>query len=135
MKSMKALAVALLLAVSPLPGHAGGLMFAAEGSGAQAVIMSAGSRAAQIRTLRSVPSVGVVNLAIRRVPRFRNDSVPDVSEYRISAEKNAAGITRLRAALKANPVTRKALAARGISINRVVGVRISSNGSLRLYLL
>jgi hypothetical protein len=78
---------------------------------------------------------GVVNLAIRRVPRFRNDSVPDVSEYRISAEKNAAGITRLRAALKANPVTRKALAARGISINRVVGVRISSNGSLLLYLL
>jgi hypothetical protein len=35
----------------------------------------------------------------------------------------------------ANPVTRKALERRGISIARVVGVQVSSSGSLRVYLL
>jgi hypothetical protein len=101
---------------------------------AQAAIMSAGSRAGAISRLKAVPSVGVINLKIRWVPTFRSD-VPDVAEYRNSAGKNFSGIKRLRNALAANPVTRRALASRGISIGRVVGVDISSNGSLRLYLL
>ena len=96
--------------------------------------MSAGSRAAAISRLKAVPSVGVVNLNIRQVPRFRSD-VPDIAEFRVSAGKNFSGIKRLRNALAANPVTRRALAIRGISIGRVVGVDISSNGSLRLYVL
>lgn len=101
---------------------------------AEAAILSAGSRAAAISRLKAVPSVGVVNLSIRTVPRFRSDAT-DVSEYRISAGKNFNGIKRLRAALAANPATRRALASRGISIGRVVGVDVYSNGSIRLYIL
>jgi hypothetical protein len=101
---------------------------------AEAAILSAGSRAAAISRLKAVPSVGVVNLNIRTVPRFRSDA-PDVAEFKISVGKNFNGIRRLRAALAANPATRSALSNRGISINRVVGVDIYSNGSIRLYIL
>jgi hypothetical protein len=121
-----------LLAVSPVnqPAQAfGGSSYKAE-----AAILSAGSRVAAISRLRAVPSVGVVNLNIRTVPRFRSNET-DVAEYRVSAGKNFSGIKRLRNALASNPVTRRALGIRGISIGRVVGVDISSNGSLRLYVL
>lgn len=101
---------------------------------AEAAIMSAGSRAGTVSRLKAVPSVGVINLNIRRAPRFNSD-VPDIAEFRVSASKNFSGIKRLRNALAANPVTRRALGSRGISIGRVVGVDISSNGSLRLYVL
>jgi len=121
-----------LLAVSPANQPA--MAFGGNSYKAEAAILSAGSRAAAISRLRAVPSVGVVNLNIRTVPRFRS-SETDVAEYRISAGKNFSGIKRLRNALAANPVTRRALGSRGISIGRVVGVDISSNGSLRLYVL
>ena len=108
---------------------------------ADAAILSAGSRAAAISRLKSVPSVGVVNLNIRYVnlnigsmSRFRDDA-HDVAAFKISAGKNFSGIRRLRAALAANPATRRALSVRGISVNRVVGVDIYSNGSIRLYTL
>jgi hypothetical protein len=101
---------------------------------AGAAIMSAGSRAGAVSRLKAVPSVGVINLNIRRAPRFNSD-VPDITEFRVSAGKNFSGIKRLRNALASNPVTRHALGSRGISIGRVVGVDISSNGSLRLYVL
>jgi hypothetical protein len=101
---------------------------------ADAAILSASSRAATISRLKVVPSVGVVNLNIRYVPRFRDDA-PDVAEFKVSAGKNLSGIRRLRAALAANPATRRALSVRGISVNRVVGVDIYSNGSIRLYIL
>jgi hypothetical protein len=101
---------------------------------AEAAIMSAGSRAGAVSRLKAVPSVGVINLNIRRAPRFNSD-VPDVAEFRVSAGKNFSGIKRLRNALASNHVTRSALGSRGISIGRVVGVDISSNGSLRLYVL
>ena len=101
---------------------------------AQSAIMSAGTRAAHVRRLRNVPSVSVVHLTSRAHSRFRSD-LPDPAEFRISAEKNWAGIQRLRAALAANPVTREALAAHGVNLSRVVGVMISSSGSLRLYVI
>ena len=101
---------------------------------ADAAILSAGSRAAAIARLKKVPSVGVVNLNIRYVPLFHSDA-PDVAGFRISAGKNSAGIKRLRAALAANPATRRALASRGIAIGRVVGVDIYSNGSIRVYII
>jgi hypothetical protein len=101
---------------------------------AEAAIISAGSRAGAVSRLKAVPSVGVINLNIRRAPRFSSD-VPDIAEFRVSASKNFSGIKRLRNALASNPVTRRALASRGISIGRIVGVDISSNGSLRLYVL
>jgi hypothetical protein len=101
---------------------------------AEAAIMSAGSRAGAVSRLKAVPSVGVINLNIRQASRFNSD-VPDVNEFRVSASKNFSGIKRLRNALASNPATHRALGSRGISIGRVVGVDISSNGSLRLYLL
>lgn len=121
-----------VLALSPasLPTQA----FADDTYKADAAILSAGSRAAAISRLKSVPSVGVVNLNIRYVSRFRDDA-HDVTAFKISAGKNFSGIRRLRAALAANPATRRALAVRGISVNRVVGVDIYSNGSIRLYTL
>lgn len=123
------LAVLTLPQSSPPAQAFGGSSYKAE-----AAILSAGSKAAAVSRLKAVPSVGVVNLKIRAVPRFRSDAT-DVSEYRISAGKNFSGIKRLRNALASNPVTRRALTGRGISIGRVVGVDISSNGSLRLYVL
>ena len=120
--------LALSPSILPTPSF-GGSTYKAE-----AAMMSAGSRAAAISRLKAVPSVGVVNLNIRWVPTSRSD-VPGVAEYRISAGKNFSGIKRLRNALSAHPVTRRALASRGISIGRVVGVDVSSNGSLRLYVL
>jgi hypothetical protein len=121
-----------LLALSPANQSA--QAFGGSSYKAEAAILSAGSRAAAISRLRAVPSVGVVNLNIRTVPRFRSNET-DVAEYKVSAGKNFSGIKRLRNALAANPVTRRALGIRGISIGRVVGVDISSNGSLRLYIL
>lgn len=121
-----------VLALSPasLPTQA----FADDAYKADAAILSAGSRAAAISRLKSVPSVGVVNLNIRYMSRFRDDS-HDVTAFKISAGKNFSGIRRLRAALAANPATRRALSVRGISVDRVVGVDIYSNGSIRLYKL
>ncbi len=121
-----------VLALSPasLPTQA----FAGDTYKADAAILSAGSRAAAISRLKSVPSVGVVNVNIRYVSRFRDDA-HDVAAFKVSAGKNFSGIRRLRAALAANLATRRALSVRGISVNRVVGVDISSNGSIRLYIL
>jgi hypothetical protein len=48
--------------------------------------------------------------------------------------RNAAGVNKLRQALRANPATRAALAKRGIDASQVAGAMISSNGSLRLYI-
>lgn len=121
-----------VLASSPasLPTQA----FADDTYKADAAILSAGSRAAAISRLKSVPSVGVVNLNIRFMSRFRDDA-HDVTAFKISAGKNFSGIRRLRAALAANPATRRALSVRGISVDRIVGVDIYSNGSIRLYKL
>ena len=122
-----------LLAVSP--ANLSAQVFGdGSSSKAAAAILSAGSRAAAISRLKSVRSVGVVNLSFRNVPRFRTDA-PDVSELKVSAGKNISGIRRLRAALAANPATRRALASRGIAIGRVVGVDVYSSGSIRLYIL
>ena len=121
-----------VLALSPasLPTQA----FADDNYKADAAILSAGSKAAAISRLKSVPSVGVVNLNIRYMSRFRDDA-HDVTAFKISAGKNFSGIRRLRAALAANPATRRALSVRGISVDRIVGVDIYSNGSIRLYKL
>ena len=120
----------LALPPASLPTQA----FADDTYKAEAAILSAGSRAAAISRLKSVPSVGVVNLNIRYVSRFRDDA-HDVAAFKVSAGKNFGGIRRLRAALATNPATRRALSVRGISVNRVVGVDIYSNGSIRLYIL
>lgn len=101
---------------------------------AQVAIMSAGSRAARIAGLRHVRSVTVIDLRFRLVPRMRDDS-PEPAELEISAQKNAAGIRRLRAALRANPATRAALADAGVPVSHIVAIRIFSNGALLVYVL
>ena len=137
MGKFKTLALAFLLAAPSVGVASGSFAQAAPSDGymAESAIMGAGSSAQRIGSLRDVPSVGVIRLDFRNLPRLGNDSGPDVSEFRILAAKQARGIQRLRAALAANPVTRRVLAARGIAIDRVVGVKVSSNGSLRFYLL
>jgi hypothetical protein len=102
---------------------------------AQAAMMSAGNRAAQIRRLDDVPVIGVIRLDFRYVSTKYNDNEEDPAYFRRIAERNRGGISKLRAALRANPVTRNALAERGIPINRIVGVNIGSRGALRLYYL
>jgi hypothetical protein len=93
-------------------------------------MQNAGRTADKVRTIKKVPSVGILSL---RVPiMFGGTSYP---EYQIFASRNAAGISKLRKALAANPVTRNALAKSGVPIGIVAGVRVSSNGSLRLYVL
>ena len=136
MKTLHALTIAAMLAIAPLPALGG--TFAVSSSGAYdavPAIMSAGSRAAAVKRLKAVPSVGVINLAIRPSILRDDDGGPDYFEIRSSASKNAAGIGKLRAALAANPVTRRALETRGIAIGRIVGIRIGSNGALRVYVL
>ena len=132
------LAAALVLA-APLPvatRQAAAASMGEEQRGV-AIIMAAGSRAAQVRKLRHVPSVGAVRLGTPYTMfRWRDDSgLPDWRSLRIIASRHAKGIARLRAALAANPVTRRAIERHGIPLDRVVGVRIGSNGALRLYLL
>jgi hypothetical protein len=110
-----------------------------------AVVMRAGSAAAKVRKLKAVPSVGVVD--IRNLHgsagmrwHLRNElSTPfkwqGLNDYRLLVSRNADGVAKLRAALRANPATRKALARRGIPISRIIGLDISSNGSIRAYVL
>ena len=116
------------------PANLSAQVFPDDSYKAEAAIISAGSRAAAISRLKAIPSVGVVNLSFRTVPSFRSE-VPDVAEFKVSAGKNLNGISRLRAALVANPATRNALSNHGVSVNRIVGVDIYSNGSIRLYIL
>lgn len=104
-----------------------------DGRMAMSAIMNAGKRADQIKTLKKVPSVGVVRLDIRLVPSVGSD-VPTWPEYKIMVQKFAGGVSKLRQALMANPVTRAVLEKSRIADWQVAGVQISSNGSLRFYI-
>ncbi len=95
-------------------------------------ILSAGSASAKIRNLKSVPSLGIVRVQFGFVPRLSDDG-ENTSTLLISAERNSAGIAKLRSALLGNSVTRNALEQHGVSINRVIGANVGSNGSLRLF--
>jgi len=97
-------------------------------------MMSAGSRAAQVSHLRNL--TGIVVIRLRWIVVFRTPGEePNVAAISISAQKNAAGIARLRSALQVNPVTRAALADKGISISRVVAVKIVGGGYLKVFIL
>jgi hypothetical protein len=101
-----------------------------------AVIIRSGATAAKVSKIRAVPSIGVVNLRFVAKPRLFADSDFDtIDDYRLTVERNYAGVKRLRAALRNNPATRRALAEAGISVARIVAADVSSNGSLRVYVL
>ena len=129
MLSKLSLMALLLMPLSAAPGSAASGF--RSGVPVEAVIMRAGAAASKISHIRSVPSVGVVNLK-RFAPRLLRDDY-DYSDYKVSVEKNYAGVQRLRNALKSNPSTRRALAAHGIAISRVVAADVYSNGSIKVY--
>jgi hypothetical protein len=138
MKRVSSILIALALAVtSAAASEMRAIPAFASSDGTQAIsaIMAAGSRAAIVRNVRKVPSVGVVNLNFQPYHRFSDEYVTNIVELRLMAERNAAGIRRLQSALASNPVTAKALSRHGVDIGRVVGVMVSSGGSLRLFVL
>jgi hypothetical protein len=128
------LALASSLAVAPgLQAQATSI----NGVPVEATIMRAGSTAQKVARIKSVPAVGVIKIRRDFDSSFRRgiDYQDAVAAAKISAERNAAGVNRLRKALRNNPATRNALADYGIAINRVVGVDVGSNGALRVYVL
>jgi hypothetical protein len=121
----------LLLPLSAAPASARSTL--QSGVPVDALILRSGSVAAKVAEIDVVSSVGVVNLRSVARPRIYSDW-DTVDDYRVNIDRNYSGIKRLRSALKANPVTRRALASRGISISRVVAADVYSNGSIRVYL-
>jgi hypothetical protein len=100
---------------------------------AASAILGAGKTAAKVAKLRQVPSVGAIDVNWHHASPV-SDLGNELINLGIYADRNAAGVSQLRHALAANPVTRHALAANHISVGRVVGVQIGATGSLRLYL-
>jgi hypothetical protein len=134
MKPFRALMIATAVALSPIAAiaPASAQVSQIDVHASISAIMDAGHRADRVKTIKKVPSVGVIRLDMG--PVISSSSIPDQSEYRIMVSRNAAGVNKLRRALAANPATRAALAKRGISPSQVAGAQISSNGSLRLYI-
>jgi hypothetical protein len=97
-----------------------------------ASIMNAGTRADRVKSIKKVPSVGVIRLDMPVVPLMGGD-VPSWQEFKILVQRNYAGVSKMRKALMANPVTRAALAKYRIDPSQIAGAQISSRGSLRLY--
>lgn len=96
-------------------------------------IMNAGTRADRVKSIKKVPSVGVVRLDMPVVPLMGSD-VPSWQEFKIMVQRNYAGVSKLRRALMANPATRAVLAKYRIDPSQIAGAQISSRGSLRLYI-
>jgi hypothetical protein len=130
MRFLQLALIVLGLAFAPLQAQAWGLISSTESYIAFSAMQNAGRTADKVRTIKKVPSVGILSL---RVPMMFDG--PSYPQYATFASRNAAGISKLRSALAANPVTRNALAKHGVPIGIVAGVRVSSNGSLRLYVL
>jgi uncharacterized protein (UPF0248 family) len=135
MRHMRSLALFIALSLAPVAAT-GSLAQVGqpEVRQAESAMTFAARRADAVRRLKQVPSVGVIRLDTLRHQYLRDDGF-DISELYIYAEKHAAGISRLRTALNANPVTRGALQSRNIPLHRVVGVHIGSNGALRIFIL
>jgi hypothetical protein len=132
LRILLAAATVWMTALSAAPG-AMAQVTGADVQMAGAAIMAAGTRASKVKSITKVPSVGVVRLDFIPMIGMRSGQM-DEAEYRILASRNAAGVSKLQQALRANPATRAALAQRGISPSQVAGAQISSGGSLRLYI-
>lgn len=100
---------------------------------ATSAVLNAGSTANQIHHLRQVPSVGVIYVDDRYASPLSRAGEEGRS-LGIYAERNAAGVTKLRRALQSNPVTRRAIAEHGINLRQVIGVSIGTTGSLRFFI-
>ena len=118
--------IALALAL-PTTAHA--QLDSASNIEATSAVLDAGLAAPEIRQLRNVPSVGVISLA----NGFRTRLGIYDNSVEMMASQNGYWVSRLRHALTANPVTRRAMAEHGVDVNRVDGVSIGSTGSLRFF--
>lgn len=127
------LAVAILAAGTAFLAPATAQVSGADVQMSSSAILNAGNRAARVKAIKKVPSVGVVRLDFGPPISAWSDQ-PDPAEYRIMVSNNQAGVNKLRQALQSNPVTRAALAKRGIDPSQVAGAVISSTGALRLYI-
>ncbi len=128
--------VSLLLAAAPISASlpASAQMSSQEATMATTAIISAGQRAAVVARIEKVPAVGAVRLQRHAMRVNEEEDGADYANFAAAAARHHAGIAKLRAALARNPVTAQALARRNIDIGDVVGVMVSSNGSLRLYM-
>ena len=135
MKTMRAMLLGALLGFAPFADvpQATAQVTEIDYHMAISAITNAGNRASKVAAIKRVPSVGVISLDYRAVPRFATD-VPDPSDFKIMTRKNAAGVAKLQRALAANPVTRDVLARNGVDVDQVAGAQVSTNGSLRLYI-
>lgn len=133
--SIAILSLALLVpTLMPVPALAFARVSNIDSSEAQSAILSAGSRASQISKIRSVPSIGVIDLSF--APRSVDEgTAASYSEFKIMAERNYTGVQKLQHALNKNPTTHAAVANTRVSVRNIVGVSVSSNGSLRLFIL
>ncbi len=102
---------------------------------AESAIRGAGKAAARIGRIREVPSVGVINLNFPGGSLLVDRDYMDSADFQALAGRYAAGVTRMRRALRANPATRAALSRHHVDVTDVIGVRVSSSGSLRLFVL
>jgi hypothetical protein len=137
MHHLKAMAFALIIGGSllapPLAPKALAQISQIDVQPAFSAILNAGTRADRVKSIKKVPSVGVVRLDMPVVPLMGSD-VPSWQEYKILVQRNYAGVSKLRKALMANPATRAALAKYRIDPAQIAGAQISSRGSLRLYI-
>jgi hypothetical protein len=121
--------IALITLTLALPNTAYAQLDSASYIEATSAVMDAGLAAPEIRHLHNVPSVGVISLA----DGFRTRSGQYTNDVEMIASQNGYWVSRLRHALTANPVTRRAMDEHGVNVNRVDGVSIGSTGSLRFF--
>jgi hypothetical protein len=137
MKNLLVAVLALALSavyLAPSQAFAFAHVSSIDSSEAQSAILSAGSRAGQVAQLRTVPSIGVIDLSW--APRSLDDgTAATFAEFHIMAQKSASGIHSLQRALAKNPATRAAIGKTRVSIGSIVGVNVGSNGALRLFIL
>jgi hypothetical protein len=132
---LRAVLLTTALAIAA-PSQAGSPIFS--GVPIDAIVMRSGATAPKIKKLKKVPSLGVVLLrrdgfrfGVRRELRSYDNDHYGGYDYRLLISRNASGIKKLRAALKSNPATRRALAK--VNINRIIAADVYSNGSIRVY--
>ena len=121
--------ISLIALALALPTTAHAQLDSASNIEATSAVLDAGLAAPEIRQLRNVPSVGVISLA----DGFRTRLGIYDNSVEMMASQNGYWVSRLRHALTANPVTRRAMAEHGVDVNRVDGVSVGSTGSLRFF--
>ena len=130
----KILATLTLSFALALPISASAQSFGVDYNEAASAILSARADAAKVRSLKAVPSLGVIRVANGSTTRLSSID-ENITTLIISSERNHANIAQLRSALMANPVTKQALLGHGVAVGQIIGIRVGSNGSLRIFVI